>query len=135
MSSKKLYIFVLALSILGYAWVAWNLLAGTSGGGSVCLFRQVTHVPCPSCGATRALLALMRGELSRSLLLNPLGALLSLGMIVIPPWIIIDWFRGNDSFHRWYIAAERMFNRRMWLSVAGIAALLINWVWTITKGL
>ena len=37
-----------------------------------CPFRAITGVPCPTCGFTRALLALLRGDLMGSLRLHPM---------------------------------------------------------------
>lgn len=39
-----------------------------------CLFRSLTGLPCPTCGATRAVLALSRLDLSGALAFNPLAA-------------------------------------------------------------
>lgn len=47
----------------------------------LCPFRVLTGVPCPTCGATRALFAFAQGDLVASLRLNPLvggGLLLAL---------------------------------------------------------
>jgi hypothetical protein len=38
---------------------------------SLCLFRQIAHVDCPTCGMTRAFGALARGDVSRSFALHP----------------------------------------------------------------
>ena len=40
-----------------------------------CVFKGLTGVPCPTCGATRAVVHLAQGELSASLILNPLVVL------------------------------------------------------------
>ena len=38
----------------------------------LCLIRRTTHVPCPTCGLTRGVLCLLRGEPIRGWLYNPL---------------------------------------------------------------
>src|SRR5690349_6936182 len=38
----------------------------------VCTFRQLTGLPCITCGATRASLALLHGDLAAAWRLNPL---------------------------------------------------------------
>jgi hypothetical protein len=60
-------------------------LASASPG---CLFRAVTGVPCPTCGGTRALLALARLDVPAALAWNPLvtlGALVFVlgGLVVL----------------------------------------------------
>lgn len=42
----------------------------------LCLFRRMTHLPCPFCGTTRTLAALSRGELISAFLFNPLACTL-----------------------------------------------------------
>jgi hypothetical protein len=37
-----------------------------------CVFKGLTGVPCPTCGATRSVVHLAHGELSASISLNPL---------------------------------------------------------------
>jgi len=44
--------------------------------GSVpCAFARLTHLPCPGCGSTRAMVALARGDLAGVLRSNPLAPL------------------------------------------------------------
>jgi hypothetical protein len=40
---------------------------------TVCLFKNLTGVPCPSCGMTRAFLFLGHGQIRQAIALNPLA--------------------------------------------------------------
>jgi hypothetical protein len=40
-----------------------------------CVFRGITGIPCPTCGATRAVMHLSRGDIIASLEMNPLVAI------------------------------------------------------------
>jgi len=46
-------------------------------GDTTCLLRQAAHVGCATCGMTRALVALARGDWSRSFACHPFGLLLA----------------------------------------------------------
>ena len=46
---------------------------GFSTGPSLCLFRNVTGLPCPFCGSTRSVGHILQGEFSAALYSNPLG--------------------------------------------------------------
>src|SRR5438105_2664173 len=122
--------------MIGYAWLALNL-AADSGGSSLptpCLFKEITGLPCPSCGITRALLLLAHGNLSASLFLNPLGLLLALGMIALPVWVFIDVYRKSDSFLLFYLCMEKAIKQRAFAIPMALLTCL-NWVWNISKGI
>ena len=38
----------------------------------LCLFKRLTHIPCPTCGFTRSVLWLLCGQFSQAWLCNPL---------------------------------------------------------------
>ncbi len=48
-----------------------------------CTFKMLTGIPCPTCGATRSVVALARGEVTASFMMNPLTALCLLTGILI----------------------------------------------------
>jgi hypothetical protein len=50
---------------------------GRTGFFPVCLFRFLTGLTCPGCGTTRALHAILHGELETAFMLNPLLLLAS----------------------------------------------------------
>ncbi len=53
-----------------------------------CAFRQLTGIPCPTCGSTHAMIALLHGELARALTANPLvtitGLAFAIGGLIAP---------------------------------------------------
>lgn len=137
MSRGKLYKLLFGLSLAGYLWVGWNMVEGTGSAATpeVCLFKAVTHLPCPSCGTTRALEMLMSGDVRGSLFENPFGILLALALIVVPLWLVADMFRKSESLLRWYVRGERLLSEHKWISIPAIALVIVNWVWNIAKGL
>jgi hypothetical protein len=48
-----------------------------------CAFRSAVGLPCPACGATRALVALARGDVGQALVLNPLLSLVVIAGLVL----------------------------------------------------
>lgn len=68
-----------------------------------CPLRTLTGIPCPLCGMTRGVTALVHGELGRALTLNP-GSYLAVGLavllllqwrarrVVVPVWAIVTLF-------------------------------------------
>jgi hypothetical protein len=92
MKKKWLYFFVIALSLTGGAWVAWNRIyyipSDPHTGMNLCLFKAVTGIPCPSCGTTRSVLDITRLHFGAAFYENPFGFLLASGMIVFPFWVV-----------------------------------------------
>jgi len=137
MSKKNLYIFLIGLSIAGYSWLAWNVIDQTKHSSTlpICMFKELTGLPCPSCGTTRAIISLMQGNFRESLFINPFGIIAALALLIIPFWILADVLRNNDSFFRYYRKGESFFIRKRWLSFCAILVVMLNWFWNLSKGL
>lgn len=104
----------------------WPLLASLL---PPCPFRTLTGIPCPTCGSTRALLALARGHLLEALASNPL---LTAGAGAIPAalgfWAVL--FALGKPLPRQVKALESRWPS--WLRSAVLLALLANWLWVVS---
>ncbi len=49
--------------------------------GIPCIIKWLTGIPCPMCGMTRSLTALLQGDLGRSMSFHGLGVMLFIGLI------------------------------------------------------
>ena len=88
-----------------------------------CLFRSVTGLPCPTCGSTRAVLALARLDLAGAVALNPLAVasaivFLAGGLIAAVAALAGRPLREPER----YPPAARL---------ALVAAVAANWVWLL----
>jgi hypothetical protein len=137
MHKRNLYFLTLSLSLVGFAWLSWNLFdqSATRNTPTPCLVKHITGIPCPSCGTTTAMIELMRGNLFSSLHINPLGLLMMAALIIFPCWIILDILRTGNSFFRFYRWFETLFSQQRWVSVPAVIVIMINWIWNISKGL
>ncbi len=91
MSRRKLYILILSFALAGYSWVFLNyfLLKVNNPTPDVCLFRQATGIPCPSCGTTHAVLSIAKGNFRQAVNENILGFPVILMLMLFPAWILI----------------------------------------------
>jgi hypothetical protein len=137
MTKNKLYILILIACFLGYSWLLF--LSSTPVKNSdlnltVCIFKRVTSLPCPSCGTTRAVSYLFNGEIAKSLFLNPFGIIVAVIMIVSPGWIIWDAITKKQSFYNFYIKTEKLLRKKE-IAIPLIVLVILNWIWNINKHL
>ena len=91
-----------------------------------CTFRRVTGIPCPSCGATRGVLALLEGHPIEAVTFNPLvvSAVIgfAVGGLLAPLW-------------SWRIGAIPVLPSPLprWIRVALVAVIVANWIWVIVS--
>ncbi|RZJ73276.1 DUF2752 domain-containing protein [Flavobacterium sp.] len=134
MKKDKLYSLAGWACAAGYLYfVLFGFVLKESPFG-VCLFKNATGIPCPSCGATRALKLLVHGEFWESLLMNPIGIILAVFMILIPIWILSDKIQNHQSFYNFYLKSEQRL-RKPAVAITLVALVVANWVWGISKGL
>ncbi len=136
MSRSKLYAIILTACSAGYVWLYYSLAGKAAGskGMEVCLVKHATGVPCPSCGATRAVLSITEGDFLAAFHFNPIGYLVAGIMLIAPTWIIIDLLTKQRTFLNTYQRMELHIKRPLYAATL-IFLVVINWIWTITKGL
>jgi len=130
---SKLYVFLSIACITGYLWLFFNLLVEKKD-VDVCLFKHITHLPCPSCGSTRSAFALINGDFANAVLLNPLGIVIVIFLTLVPLWLIFDLITKKKTLFDFYYYSERIL-RKPFVSVPLILLILLNWVWNIVKGI
>ena len=132
LSRGRLYPLLLLLTACGYIWLFVCNNSSRGIGWNGCLIRTIFHIPCPSCGTTRAVQAVFHGEWLQSVYYNPIGILIAALMVVVPIWIAIDYLTNSASLLKAYRITEKKL--RSWpYALTGILAILINWIWNLVK--
>jgi hypothetical protein len=94
----------------------------------LCPLHALTGVPCPTCGSTRAALALSHGDIAAALAFNPLVTLAAVGAFAVallaPLWVALHGPVPKGD----HAGASRA------LRVAIAGALLVNWFYLIVHG-
>lgn len=136
LNRKKFYIFFSFLWSAGCIWLITNIIEGFNHNPaiSICIFKRITNIPCPSCGSTRAVLFLLKGNLKESILTNPIGIILTIIVIILPVWILFDLIRRKDTIWQFYQNMEITLRKR-YIAIFCITLILLNWIWNIYKGL
>jgi hypothetical protein len=85
-----------------------------------CSFKNLTKLPCPSCGMTTSFALTVRGD-PRAFQANCVGALLALVCLAVVPWSLASAWRGRtlgmQSAERWLIG----------LIVALLGLMVVRW--------
>ncbi|MFM7902045.1 MAG: DUF2752 domain-containing protein, partial [Bacteroidota bacterium] len=93
MSRHQFKYFVPLFFISGILWLIWNWYFGISI--TPCVIKNLTGMPCPGCGSTRAAILALGLKFSEAAALNPLGILYACAIIVLPIWLTYDiYFRA-----------------------------------------
>ena len=136
LNRNKLYSLLLIACLVGYIWLYFSITKNSTLDRSteVCLIKQVTNMPCPSCGSTRSIISLFSGDFIGALNLNPIGYLVAFIMLVAPFWIIIDTVMRSNSLFNLYQKTETYLKKPK-IAIPLILLVIINWIWNITKGM
>lgn len=134
---RAFYLTALLLSLLSASWLVLNMsLAHGSEAHldlSVCLFKKVWGIPCPSCGTTRAAEAALHGNIRESIRMNLLGFPALIFIILLPVWLAYDALSSKDSLYRSYNSVMTGVPRGGWMLFA--CFICLNWIWNIIKAL
>ena len=87
-----------------------------------CLFHRLTGWPCPTCGTTRGLLALARGDWRTSFAWNPL---------VMSGFLVAVLATAGRVLTARTLEIELSPVERRVLIGAGLMVLAVNWAWLI----
>lgn len=136
MTKNKLYTILSAACAAGYGWLIFTYYRQVShlSEQGICLFKQVTTIPCPSCGSTRSVLSILKGDVAAALYWNPLGILLISVLLIAPFWILYDVVNQKESLLTAYLKAEQFFRLKR-VAIPAILIVILNWIWNIYKGL
>ena len=133
---NKLYSLLFIACLAGYIWLYFSITKNITENKSVevCLIKHVTNIPCPSCGSTRFVISLTKGDFIGALNFNPKGYLVAIIMLIAPIWIIADTIKRTKTLFNFYLKIETYLKRPK-IAIPLILLVIINWIWNITKGL
>lgn len=122
--------------LAGYIWLYYSITKNSTNTQSVevCMFKQVTNIPCPSCGSTRSVISLTKGDFLGAIKINPVGYIVAAVMLVMPIWIIVDTIKRSRTLFTFYLKVETYLKQPK-ISIPLILLMLMNWIWNISKGL
>lgn len=133
---NRLYAMLLIACVAGYIWLYYSITSNVTENKSldICLIKIATNIPCPSCGSTRSVVSLIKGNFVKAFKLNPIGYIIAFIMLITPIWIIVDIILRKNSLYVCYQKTEHEIKKPKY-AIPLTLLVIINWVWNITKGL
>jgi len=89
-----------------------------------CRLMQWTGVPCPGCGITTSVAHATRGEIWRSLVVQPFGLLTAIALPLLSIWALLVHFRGGDLY------ATIAYRRGSWIKWT-LVLMGVAWVYKL----
>ena len=113
MAAAMVLVFYLATQVQPYNsdGTPMRMASHQTLGLPACRFKELTGMPCPSCGMTTSFAFLVRGDLVDSVKANWVGTGLAVFCLLFIPWSLVSTVRG----------------RYLWVrNVEGVLALLVG---------
>jgi Protein of unknown function (DUF2752) len=92
-----------------------------------CIFRALTGIPCPTCGATHSVVHLAQGEVSAAFMMNPLTTVCLTAAVIVFFYSLVAL-----SFDLPKINIKLSLKEETTLRVSVIILILVQWVYLIT---
>jgi hypothetical protein len=136
LNRNRLYSIMLVACVAGYIWLYFAIENENSYENQigVCLIKHITNIPCPSCGSTRSIILLARGNIIQSVSLNPIGVIVAVIMLLSPAWIIFDITTRRKTLFDFYQKTETVLRRPQY-AMPLVMLVTCNWIWNIIKGI
>ena len=108
-------------------WLASvELIVLFAPGATMCNFKRWTGVPCPTCGMTRGVTSVARGDVAAGFAYNPLFLTVTLGFLLL---------LAARLLFRQTLRLRASSNERRALWGLGILLVALNWTYLILAGL
>lgn len=130
---NRLYLITGIVCFFGIIWIILDYF--NSSEITVCPFKLVAGYPCPSCGTTRSITALLHGNILEAFMINPLGIVSSLLILSVVILLTLDLLTKKDYYFRVYCQVEKFLQTHQVFSIVLILLVITNWIWNISKGL
>jgi hypothetical protein len=132
---NNLYALIFFACLAGYIWLFYNINNNAENKIiSFCVIKHFTNLPCPSCGSTRSVISILKGNFYDALIINPLGYLVVIIMLVSPIWITIDIMFKKNTLLKFYQNIEYKLKNPFY-AFPLLLLIVLNWIWNITKAL
>jgi hypothetical protein len=98
------------------------------------MVKHIYGIPCPSCGTSRSINALLHGDLQEAAMLNPLGFPALMSILIFPFFWLSDVLRRHHTLWHAYQYVEHIMRKPV-IAIAFFGIMATLWIWNIIKGI
>jgi len=131
---KEALRFYRLIFLFGFILLVYITMAFKGWAFNVCWIKTITGIPCPTCGGTRALMAITHGDFWMAWQYNPIGYFYLLALLVGIPLLIYDLIVKQEVLFKLNTLFIQSITKT-YPKVFLIGVIIINWAWNIQKGL
>ena len=129
--SYRLHKFLLLLILAGMLLLIYQPIPS---GHTLCLFKEISGIPCPACGTGHGTLALMQGHFSTAWQLNPLSYVVIAVLMILLPLVLTDVLMRRNQLYQLLDYIQLKLHSKSPLTWMLITLVLINWLRLIQHG-
>ncbi len=134
---NSFYLKLCILLVFGVIWCMYNRLIPETYQVTwlKCPFKQLTHLPCPACGTTRGMLALLHGDFSKALLSYNALCVVELPLLLLTTlWLSFDIITNHNVLYHAWVRLSACLSRKLVL-IPILSVIAFNWIWNLLKDL
>lgn len=132
--THRFYLFYAGFLAIAAAWAIAQYFHWLPNVFSLCLFKSITGLACPGCGTTRAGLAMLDGNILAALETNPIGIITIVVLTASAILFAYDVFTQGKILLTTAQKTERAL-KKPGVFISVMTLVLMNWSWSIAKGL
>ena len=132
-ASQKFYLLLTLLFCGGGILFLFDTPFSPLGTNTLCLFRNITGVPCPGCGMGRGINHLLHLEFVEAVYINPLSVFVLPAIILTVCWMASDFLLGRETLFKIYLRVDKYFAANKMAKALIAIIILFEWVWNILK--
>lgn len=97
-----------------------------------CWFKTIVGIPCPGCGSTRAISALLQFNIKALAQYNVLALPVFFLFVYANGVYVVDLVYNKRNLQQQYSLLENVLKVRQWQMLL-LGLVLLNWIWNIYK--
>lgn len=130
---QKFYSLLSLLFCGGAVLFLFDTPFSPSGAHTLCLFRNISGLPCPGCGMGRGVEHLLHLQFAEAVSFNPLSVFVLPAIVITVCWMTHDIYADSESLFKFYLKCNKYFSANR-ITTASIALVILSvWIWNIIK--